>query len=237
MAVPHVTGTIALCAALYPGETIAERIGRVLGSADPVASLAGKCVTGGRLDTLGAVDTEPPVTTAAGIDDAWQPSAVEVSFSAVDLGSGVAAIESGLDGGAWVQGTTRQVGGNAAHTLTFRAVDNAGNVEATRQVLVRVDAGRPTPLALSSTAVRKGRQATLKYRVNDVTPRATCRIRIYKGTRPVKTLNPGLVRTNLARTHAWTCKLPRGRYTWKVYATDQAGNTQRKPGAKTLTVR
>jgi hypothetical protein len=53
----------------------------------------------------------------------------------------------------------------------------------------------------------------------------------------VKTLRPGLVTSNVARTHAWTCRLRRGRYTWKVYATDQAGNTQGRPGVKTLTVR
>ncbi len=237
MATPHVTGTIALCAALYPDESIAERIDRVLTSADPVASLAGKCVTGGRLDALGAVDTEPPVTTATGIDGAWHASAVEVSFSAVDVGAGVASIESSLDGGAWVQGATRQVSGNAAHALAFRAVDTAGNVEATQRATVRVDAGRPTPLALSNATAKKGKKATLRYRVNDVTPRATCRIKVYKGMRLMKTLRPGLVTTNLARTYTWTCRLAPGRYTWRVYATDQAGNTQRRAGAKTLTVR
>ena len=196
MATPHVTGTIALCAALYPDESVAERIARVLASADPVASLAGKCVTGGRLDVLGAVDTEAPVTTTTGIDGAWHASAVTVSFSALDAGSGVAYVESSLDGGDWVRGTTREVTGDAAHTLAFRAVDDAGNTEATRRVTVRVDAGRPAPLALGDATARQGRRATLRYRINDVTPRATCRIRIYRGTRTVKTLKPGLVRTN-----------------------------------------
>jgi subtilisin family serine protease len=237
MAAPHVTGTIALCAALHPGESVAERIARVLASADPVASLAGKCVTGGRLDVLGAVDTEAPVTTATGIDGAWHASAVTVSFSALDAGSGVAYVESRLDDGDWVRGTARTVAGDASHTLAFRAVDDAGNREATRRVTVRVDAGRPTPLALSDASARRGRRATLWYRINDVTPRATCRIRIYKGARTVKTLRPGLVMTNLARTHAWTCRLAPGRYTWRVFATDQAGNTQGKPGTRRLTVR
>ena len=237
MAAPHVTGTIALCAALHPGETVSERIGRVLGSAEPVASLAGKCATGGRLDALGAVDTEPPVTTATGIDGTWHASAVEVSFSADDVGSGAAYVEYGLDGGDWVRGTTCLVTGNAAHILAFRSVDTAGNVEATQRATVHVDAGRPTPLALSNASAKTGKKATLRYRVNDVTPRATCRIKIYKGMRLTKTLRPGLVTTNLARTYVWTCKLAPGRYTWRVYATDQAGNTQRRAGAKTLTVR
>jgi hypothetical protein len=237
MAAPHVTGAIALCAALHPGESVAERIARVLASADPIASLAGRCVTGGRLDVLGAVDTEAPVTTATGIDGAWRASAVTVSFSARDAGSGVAYVESSLDGGDWIRGATRTVTGNAARALAFRAVDDAGNTEATRRATVRVDAGRPTPLALGDASVRRGRRVTLRYRINDVTPRATCRIRIYKGTQPVKTLKPGLVRTNLARTHAWTCRLAPGRYTWRVFATDQAGNTQGRPGTRRLLVR
>ena len=237
MAAPHVTGTIALCAALHPGESVAERIARVLASADPVASLAGKCVTGGRLDVLGAVDTEAPVTTATGIDGAWHASAVTVSFSALDAGSGVAYVASRLDDGDWVRGSTREVAGDASRTLAFRAVDDAGNSEATRRITVRVDAGRPAPLALSDASARRGRRATLRYRINDVTPRATCRIRIYKGARAVKTLKPGLVMTNLARTYTWTCRLAPGRYTWKVFATDQAGNTQSKPGTRRLTVR
>ena len=237
MAAPHVTGTIAICAALYPGETVAERIGRVLGSADPAQSLAGKCVTGGRLDAWGAVDDDAPVTTATGVDGAWHPSAVAVSFSAVDKGSGVAYVESSLDGGTWTQGTTRLVSGDAAHILAFRAADNAGNVEVTRQTTVRVDTGSPTPLALGNATVRRGGKATLEYRVNDVTPRAICRIKVYRGTRLTKTLKPGLVTTNLAKTCTWTCKLAPGRYTWRVYATDLAGNTQRKPGTRTLTVK
>jgi subtilisin family serine protease len=237
MAAPHVAGTIALCAALHPADTVARRIDRVLASADPVATLAGTCSSGGRLDALGAVDDEAPVTTAKGVDGAWHRAAVTVTLAAVDAGSGVASVESALDGGPWVQGGTRVVSGNAAHTLAFRAVDSAGNVEAPKRVTVRVDAGRPRPLALRNATVKKGRKATLRYRVNDVTPRATVRIRIYKGRRLVKTLRPRSVTTNRTRAWTWTCRLARGRYTWKVYATDQAGNRQRKPGVRILTVK
>lgn len=53
MATPHVTGAAALYAANHPGATAAQIKGAILGSAVPTASLAGKTVTGGRLNVSG----------------------------------------------------------------------------------------------------------------------------------------------------------------------------------------
>ncbi|WP_223808867.1 S8 family peptidase [Rufibacter hautae] len=50
MATPHVTGAAALYAASHPGSTATAIKNAILGSATPTASLAGKCVTGGRLN-------------------------------------------------------------------------------------------------------------------------------------------------------------------------------------------
>lgn len=61
MATPHVTGTIALYAAAYPQARAATIREAVLASTRPTASLAGKTVTGGRLDTAAAVRAAPPV--------------------------------------------------------------------------------------------------------------------------------------------------------------------------------
>ncbi len=237
MAAPHVTGTVALCAALHPGETVAERIARVLASADPVASLTGTCVTGGRLDAWGAVDTEAPTTTAKGIDGAWHPSAVAVSFSAVDAGSGVAHVEYGLDDGPWTQGTSCTISGNGVHRLTYRAVDDVGNAESPHTATVRVDTGRPATHALSKARVRKGRRATLRFSATDVTPRAAFTLRVYRGRKPVKTIHVGRRATNTPQKCSWTCRLARGTYTWKVYATDLAGNRQGRIGSRRLVVR
>jgi subtilisin family serine protease len=58
MATPHVTGACALVWARYPGSTYRQVIQRVLNSVDPLPALAGKCLTGGRLNlqnALGAV--------------------------------------------------------------------------------------------------------------------------------------------------------------------------------------
>jgi subtilisin family serine protease len=54
MATPHVSGAVALYASKYPGATAAQIKGALLKSAAPTASLAGKTITGGRLD-IGAM--------------------------------------------------------------------------------------------------------------------------------------------------------------------------------------
>jgi hypothetical protein len=50
MATPHVTGAAALYAATHLGATAATIKSAILSSAVPTASVAGKCLTGGRLD-------------------------------------------------------------------------------------------------------------------------------------------------------------------------------------------
>ena len=50
MAVPHVTGAIALMAALNPGENYLQRIGRIYAGVDQISALQGKVSTGGRLN-------------------------------------------------------------------------------------------------------------------------------------------------------------------------------------------
>ena len=50
MATPHVSGGAALYAASHPGATAAAIKSAILSSAVPTASLAGKTVTGGRLN-------------------------------------------------------------------------------------------------------------------------------------------------------------------------------------------
>ena len=62
-------------------------------------------------------------------------------------------------------------------------------------------------------------------------------IKIYKGSALKKTLTVGTKAANAGLTYPYKCKLAKGKYTWKVYATDLAGNTQAKPAVKTLTVK
>ena len=53
MATPHVTGAVAFYASLHPGLTAAQIKAAILAAAVPTPSLAGKTVTGGRLDVSG----------------------------------------------------------------------------------------------------------------------------------------------------------------------------------------
>ena len=94
--------------------------------------------------TLGArIDSIRPVTTASGADDAWHNSPVTLTFAAEDSLSGVAGTEYALDGGAWTSGASVTVGTDGEHTVSYRSLDAAGNLETAKQVTVRIDTRAP----------------------------------------------------------------------------------------------
>jgi subtilisin family serine protease len=62
-AAAYVTGAFALMLAKYPTETHQQIIARVLNAIDPLPALAGKCVTGGRLNLRKALS--PPINLTA----------------------------------------------------------------------------------------------------------------------------------------------------------------------------
>jgi subtilisin family serine protease len=65
---PCVSGACALLLAQYPADTYRDTIARLLGSTDPLSSLAGKCRTGGRLNLCRALRTirVAPIPTGSG---------------------------------------------------------------------------------------------------------------------------------------------------------------------------
>jgi hypothetical protein len=105
--------------------------------------------------------------------------------------------------------------------------------------LVR-DVKRPTTKAYPAS-VKKGRKAKLVFRVNDPEPscgRATVTLKIYRRTKLKQTIEvKGTCLCNFKKTYSWKCRLPKGVYTWKVFATDVAGNAQSKVGGAKLTVK
>ena len=67
MAAPHVAGAVAFAAMNFPGETVAQRIQRVLNNVDVVPGLQGKVRTGGRLNLQRIVDSD-----LNGLPDWWE---------------------------------------------------------------------------------------------------------------------------------------------------------------------
>jgi len=77
MAAPQVTGAAALLFSLKPSASVSEVRQGLLGSVDPVPSLAGKTASGGRLDVGAAADlfdSAPPPAPALSATDPSSPS-------------------------------------------------------------------------------------------------------------------------------------------------------------------
>jgi hypothetical protein len=68
-ATPHVTGVAALLRSLHPDGTTAQIKAQILSTVDPLPSLAGKTVTGGRLNAANALGYEPPLTKFYVVND------------------------------------------------------------------------------------------------------------------------------------------------------------------------
>jgi subtilisin family serine protease len=95
LAAPLVAGACALVTARYPGENYQQIIARVLKATDPLPSLAGKCVTGGRLNLWKALS--PPISLATVPGTEGTPFQLHVSTGA----NREVVIESSLDLMTW----------------------------------------------------------------------------------------------------------------------------------------
>jgi hypothetical protein len=101
------------------------------------------------------VDPNAPATTASvfpaqpfGVEG-WNDGAVTVRLTAADgQGSGVAATEYRVDGGAWTPyGDGVVVEAAGLHLVEYRSADVAGNLEDARVVAVKVDKSAPVTTA------------------------------------------------------------------------------------------
>jgi subtilisin family serine protease len=84
MAAPHVAGAAVLQLSLDPGLSAAELKRRLLGSVDRLPSLAGKTVSGGRLNAARALQA-PPVTTPPPVTGPTQSYALAIDVKALAL--------------------------------------------------------------------------------------------------------------------------------------------------------
>ncbi|HJW76829.1 MAG TPA: hypothetical protein VJ787_14390 [Thermoleophilia bacterium] len=181
-------------------------------------------------------DTDAPVTTVAGADSLWHRLPVTLAFTATDTGSGVLRTEYAIDGADWQTGDQAVVSSQGVHSVAYRSVDNALNVEASQTRTVKYDALGPQTTAYA-TSVYRGRAVTLRYRVADLTPKATVTLRVKTLSGVTrKTISLGTRWTGRTLGYRFTCNLARGTYRYHVYARDQAGNTQGRLGSATLRV-
>ncbi len=131
---------------------------------------------------------------------------------------------------------------SGSHTLKFWAQDVNGNVEAQQAVefTIVMDTARPRTSA-TSVSVRRGRRATLKYKVAEAEPTkgtATVSIKIKNSHgKVVKTIKAGSKTVNTALTAKFRCRFAKGTYKYYVYATDASGNVQAKVGWARLRVK
>ncbi len=103
MASPHVAGAVAILKAQFPVDTTEQLILRVLDSVDPLPALAGKTVTGGRLNLHAAmnIDVYPPDAPTNLVCTAGSSSHINLSW--VDQSSNEASfvIERAQESGAF----------------------------------------------------------------------------------------------------------------------------------------
>jgi hypothetical protein len=85
------------------------------------------------------IDSTAPVTTAH-----YLVFDRQVSFAATDNLSGVARTEYKLDGSAWIKGTSLVFTSGGLHTILFRSIDVAGNVEKPNSITLNVRLNAPT---------------------------------------------------------------------------------------------
>ena len=91
-----------------------------------------------KVDTIGpAINITLP--TVDGSDGWYKTVPVTVTALASDATSGLSSIQYSVDGGALQAGSSAQISTDGTHTVSFRAVDNAGNTTASSVQTVKID--------------------------------------------------------------------------------------------------
>ncbi|MFZ2412004.1 MAG: FG-GAP-like repeat-containing protein [Candidatus Methanoperedens sp.] len=88
------------------------------------------------------IDKMPPSTTD-NADGLWHNGSAAVTLTAHDGESGVAATYYTVDGSEPSAGASVAINGEGNHTIKYYSVDNAGNKEGTKEVVVSIDRTPP----------------------------------------------------------------------------------------------
>jgi hypothetical protein len=179
-------------------------------------------------------DNVAPTTTAAVSPlpngDGWNKTSVTVTLSATDpaISSGVDHLTYTVDAGSPVtaagSATSFSVSGAGTHTVTYVAVDGAGNTESTKTTTVKIDPSAPVTSVTPSPAANgvgwNNSNVTLNFSATDV------------DTSGVKSVTVDGVTTN-GSTASKTITAE-GTSNIDYFATDVADNVE---GTKTATVK
>jgi len=132
MSTPHVSGAVALLRAQLPDASYSEVKSLILSTVDPLPSLAGKTVTGGRLNLLGVLERNIPLmlTIVQPVNDAtFIHSVIPVNVSINKRTSMISySLDSGPNVGVNTASFNITLTGAQSHNLTVYATDLSGNL-------------------------------------------------------------------------------------------------------------
>jgi hypothetical protein len=105
--------------------------------------------------------------------------------------------------------------------------------------ILATDTTKPVATALANAGARRGKTASLRYKVTDGRPVADTTITIFQGKKVKKTIKLGQRATGKNLVCAFKCTFSPGTYRWTVKATDRLGNSSStaRGSSKTLVVK
>ncbi|MGI8460840.1 MAG: S8 family serine peptidase [Solirubrobacterales bacterium] len=194
MAAPHVTGAAALLISRNPAASTSEIRSRLLATVDPVASMTGVTVSGGRLNIGRAMATMPADTSITGGPgegeeiggrSARQGGKAPGAYPTFSYASNdpTATFQCAVDGGAFAPcagGAAQTIGplGAGPHSFSVRSVDPRGNADTTPSTRTfAVEADAPETRIKKSPKRRTGsRKAKFTFTADEPGSSFECRI-------------------------------------------------------------
>lgn len=158
MATPHVTGAAALLFSLKPSASVTEVRQALLGSVDPLPSLAGKTTSGGRLDVGAATDLFDPVPPPAPTLASTSPPSPAAELNPRLVGSAQAGTRIEVFAGPGCAGSPLAVA--PASQLRTQGIAVPAAADATSEFSARVTDSVPLTSACSAPIAYQHRSAT-----------------------------------------------------------------------------
>ncbi|MEO6245699.1 MAG: S8 family serine peptidase, partial [Opitutaceae bacterium] len=178
MSTPHVTGTAALLCTLRPDATVADLRRWILDSADRLPSLAGRCVTGARLNVAAALQLAVPTAPPGFIVQPQAQSVVagqNALFTVVASGSPPPTYQWRRDGVPIVGATTSALmltGIQASSTGSYSIVltNSAGSVTSNAVLLSVIPVVPSVAVQPQPQSVASGQDVTFTVGANGSPP-------------------------------------------------------------------